>query len=108
MGDIPSHFELPWRRAFGKPYKDGVISYMGAGGQQTPLHYDDVENMVRPAHSLLAAYHCFHALPVAQPFTVWCTVCYLNMCSQPTGQPVAAFIYCLSRAVQDLVHSVSL
>lgn len=45
-GDIPSHYELPWRRCFGRPYKDGVISYMGAAGQQTPLHYDDVENMM--------------------------------------------------------------
>lgn len=46
VGDVPSHFELPWRYAFGMPYKDGVISYMGAAGQQTPLHYDDVENMM--------------------------------------------------------------
>ena len=47
IGDIPSHWGLRWRRAFGHPYKMGTISYMGAKQQSTPLHYDDVENLVR-------------------------------------------------------------
>ena len=45
--DIHSHYELPWRHAFGRPYRGGVITYMGAGGQSTPLHFDDYENLVR-------------------------------------------------------------
>jgi hypothetical protein len=45
--EIPSHYELPWRSAFGRPYNMGTVSYMGAARQATPLHYDDVENLVR-------------------------------------------------------------
>jgi len=45
VGQVPSHYEVPWRHAFGLPYKDGVIFYMGAHRQRTPLHYDDVENL---------------------------------------------------------------
>jgi hypothetical protein len=29
----------------------GTVSYMGAARQATPLHYDDVENLVRVAQS---------------------------------------------------------
>lgn len=47
--EIPSHYELPWRHAFGRPYTMGTVSYMGAARQATPLHYDDVENLVRAA-----------------------------------------------------------
>lgn len=44
--DIMTHYELPWRLAFGAPYKGGVISYIGSGRQSTPLHFDDLENLV--------------------------------------------------------------
>lgn len=47
-GLVPSHYEVPWRRALGVPYKDGVVSYIGAHCQSTPLHYDDLENLVPP------------------------------------------------------------
>ena len=56
-----SHYELPWRYAFGRPYRGGVITYIGAGGQSTPLHFDDYENLVhepdahctkRPVHMI--------------------------------------------------------
>ena len=50
MPDIHTHYELPWRHAFGRPYRGGVITYMGAGGQSTPLHFDDYENLVRHPH----------------------------------------------------------
>lgn len=33
-------------QTFGEPYKDGVIMYFGAGGQTTPLHYDQYENLL--------------------------------------------------------------
>ncbi len=44
---MPSHWGLPWRGAFGQPYNMGTVSYMGVAQQATPLHYDDVENLVR-------------------------------------------------------------
>lgn len=57
--EIPSHYELPWRRALGKPYNMGTVSYMGAARQATPLHYDDVENLVRFCALVFFAHQCW-------------------------------------------------
>ncbi|CAD7699091.1 unnamed protein product [Ostreobium quekettii] len=44
--DMPNFYELPWREAFGVPYKGGIIAYFGSGKQSTPLHYDPLENLI--------------------------------------------------------------
>ena len=46
MPDVHTHYDLRWRHAFGRPYRGGVITYIGAGSQSTPLHFDDYENLV--------------------------------------------------------------
>lgn len=43
--DIPSFYDLPWRFAFGCPYKNGPVAYFGPGHQSTPIHYDTLENL---------------------------------------------------------------
>lgn len=43
--DIPSFYDIPWRFAFGLPYKNGATAYFGPGRQTTPLHYDTLENL---------------------------------------------------------------
>merc|ERR1712048_826445 len=38
--------DLPFRTVLGAPYFEGLIMYLGAGRQVTPLHFDEQENLV--------------------------------------------------------------